>query len=408
MLKMDELPSVFRSLSRGRRQGILELSADDYTYTVLFNNGKISSINTSTVNVPFEICKVLIAAGVVADSITEMLSEVEVTTDQLKTYLIKEHSVDEKQFDLARRSVELNILYSLKDEASLEYEFKPQVVKIDEHTSLAMYPSQVLLDMAAYAASEIKFKNFIPNPDNAIVFQNQEPGVKLTQVERDLMDLIAVESSVSGIKNLSLLSDYEFKEGILVLLENEILAIELLDGEAPDEHNTEESFGLPQEDSTAPSDSAIFPAGMVPSPEEANFNFEAGAALEDKSPDVKFEEISKKEVELENIQLEEMPPIPAVESEAEFEDISVFDQDSDVEGPVKLNKPETNTVSEVSRPTTPSELFAALSESLLADEALPTTAAIAALPFLIAVAILVPSALDVWFQALAEFTLSLQ
>ncbi len=218
----ESLPTLLRSISQRRRQGVLEVQLAAAQLQFFFVQGRVVEGARSESSGPKETLTLLIEAGLVADD-----NEYDVSTyAHLWAGLQRSGVVEEGDFRRMVKHRVLNHLYGLETAGERTfYTFKVQMVECERDFAPNISVGQVLLDLVALESEGQQFEEFFP--DDCLIRRGQEESPALSEEESILYELVGIHGmGVSVLRRQALLSRYHFESSLLSMLSRNIIAID--------------------------------------------------------------------------------------------------------------------------------------------------------------------------------------
>lgn len=226
LINQDNFSDVLRQLSQRRRQGMLELTFADQKVSIAFHTGKIAEVYRGAISPLEELSDWLRSAQVVSpDFSTQGVS----TYSQLfplvtAALLPTARPIDDKAFKSLIRHRTMEKIFSLPLKQGAIFSFAPELVEIDRDFSPSISVGQLLLDMVALESDDEDFEaSFSPNAIVSITSKQTSGNLSLD--EKYLLELIGGGIDVQTLSNKSLMSSYHFRETLMALFNNKLIAV---------------------------------------------------------------------------------------------------------------------------------------------------------------------------------------
>jgi|GEM_PF-4826511 len=227
-INSEALTQLFRSLSQKRKFGTLELLQGKEKLEISFQNGKIVRARNADLRPWQPILERLIRAGLAQPELAELATARDPEIKELENFFVKECRVPVEAFKRARRGVELDILYSLRNVSAGSYNFRAEMSAVDESSALNIAPGQLLLD---YVELENDLEQFaqvfdrLESTSTTLSRRNGSTPGNLPEAARVVWNSLEAESCLKQICDLTMLSEYELRESLNTLFVKNLLSV---------------------------------------------------------------------------------------------------------------------------------------------------------------------------------------
>jgi Domain of unknown function (DUF4388) len=220
LLTSENLPSVLRSISQLRRQGILEIQRDESVFQILFVQGKVVEVVVNGVSGAHQVATRMTQAGILSAGDLEDL-----TYSELFRELNQRGSViDEEFFKRVVKHTVLDQLYGLDPSENSIFSFSVKMVEVDQHFSPAISVGQLLLDLVQYKADRSRFDALF---DDQLLLSRADAGDEpLSEEERIVYELLDSACSLEELRRCSMLSRFHLQETLLALYERGLVLLD--------------------------------------------------------------------------------------------------------------------------------------------------------------------------------------
>lgn len=380
-LSRDSLNQLMRSLSRKRRQGLLEITSDEVGLSVQFLSGKIVSVTREGEAASLAVLERLRRAGCISDSMSAELGAKELALQNLYDHLIENDLLSHEDFFLAKEAYERDMLHRLR-ELEGDYRFRPRIVKIDERLALHAFPAQLLLDFIELDHGEQRFEEVFDNlsSEEVLIKRSSEEAIRLTPNEQTVFDNLEVETCLKDVHDAALLCEFALREALLSLYDRDLISTRHLSDFEEDLPN-----GLPF---------------RADSPEQ--LIEEAANLLSDIEPDAEFVRVKPNlaggEVYTSATVVQTIDPEALVERRQESTELTVIGAKTSEVSEHKPPESETPFAQDVK------SQFITWNYMLLDKHGMGTSTLFVLLAFMVCIALIVPGLFEVWFEALGNFS----
>ncbi len=226
-LNAQSLQQAFRTLSYRRQHGILWLGLEGEERIVLFQEGKIVSAASNRESTARAISDRLARAGFLSEKVVSLVSKTEVPVPQLYELIVGKQYVTHDEFLRAKTAHEFDLLHSLQGVQGGKMKFTPKAVRSDPRLSLSAFPGQVLLDMAELSFDQDRFQKLFSNIEatSVMIRQISEVYEGNSEPERIVFGVVDGSSSPALILSRCLLSRYEAMQALLSLFDQRLISV---------------------------------------------------------------------------------------------------------------------------------------------------------------------------------------
>lgn len=227
VLTSDNLTEAFRSLSQKRRHGVFEVSSEAGQVEILFHNGRIIGARKVEESLPLAICLRLINGKRLKREVAQQLMSRAADIAELKVELVDSGYVSEEDFELAKESCEMDLLYSLRDNSeSGFFKFHSKMVAPNEENSLCVPPTKLLLDLVELDVDEERFKEVFGELDSdTLLACEASVNPEFSLEERLIWTCLDVTDSLSEVCKMTLLSEFQLKESLLSMHDRGLISV---------------------------------------------------------------------------------------------------------------------------------------------------------------------------------------
>jgi hypothetical protein len=239
VISNEDIVSIFRTISRHRKQGVLKISLGNIAYTILFQNGRIVDVVNDTEPKVVGIYKRLLQYGHGHLEKFESLDHKEISVGAFYLSCLESGYIEEATFKQAKLVYEMDILYSLRRLESGRFEFIPKMIQIDEEFGLNVSPGQLLLDFVELDSEEDRFDEVFKHDEDSIanikLVSNEINGLEDTELA--ICEVLREFSLLNEVSEKVLLNEYVLKKSLLSLYDKNVIELEFVD--VSQKHSTE-------------------------------------------------------------------------------------------------------------------------------------------------------------------------